>query len=627
MSNTTPRFTRGHSCVTCYQRKVKCDGKRPCSTCVKTSRASECRSARPSGPGRLSTANEHAILLRLRRYENLLTVNGIPLNGAEEDEGTLWESMGDGHMIIQGGHPRFVDNMIWNRLGSELADDLPQASEAGGSEFDDEDSEILPENLVFGRSPSGINALGPLSPPVSQIFRLWQTFLDNFNPLIRLFHAPTTQQLISDAVADPRGPNVSAEALLFAIYLCAVTTMTNQECLDQLSEEKAGLIRRFSHATQQALRNAQFLKSTDLIVLQALTLYLFARRPHLPPHTLWLLSGLAVRLAQTMGLHREHSLKTLSALDAEIRRRVWWQVNILDHQAAQISGARLDGPFTEGDTRQPLNLSDSALSPYMRELPGEHDGVTEMVFCMVRFEVGKCMRTLKTAEKVHNSSERYAVLAEEAINAFEVRVEGILKRCDESIPLHLMSILMGRSAVCHLRMWARQPLQKTRPKADPDLFQLALKILEYDSLAYSTKSLRVFLWHVTNNFPFQALIQVLSDLLHWAQGDDAERAWASINRAYEDHPEVVRDVKHPLRVAVKNLTLKAWGKRMAEPLELGREHAVAGPAVAKLLAQRDGSIPGEDISGVDDGPQMDQGMLDLAQFLLADDVDIGWGAW
>ncbi|KAK0732201.1 fungal-specific transcription factor domain-containing protein [Lasiosphaeris hirsuta] len=620
MSNKTPRFTRGHSCVTCYQRKVKCDGKRPCATCVKTSRATECRSARPSGPGRLSAANEQAILLRLRRYENLLTTNGIPLNGADgdddplngadrDDESTLWESMGDGH----------------------LADDLPQASEAGGSEFADEDSEILPEDLLFGPSPSGINALGPLSPPVSQVFRLWQTFLDNFNPLIKLFHAPTTQQLISDAVADPRGPSASTEALLFAIYLCAVTTMTNQECLGQLGEEKTDLLRRFSHATQQALRNAQLLKSTDLAVLQALTLYLFARRPHLPSHTLWLLSGLAVRLAQTMGLHREHSLKTLSALDGEVRRRVWWHVNILDHQAGQISGARLDGPFIEGDTREPRNLSDSALSPHMRELPAEHDGVTEMVFCTVRFEVGRCMRTMKAVERAHRGGERHAAAVEEAISAFERKLDGMLKKCDESIPLHLMSIMMGRSAACHLRMWARQPLQKTRPfVADPDLFRLALQMLEYDSLTYLTKSLQPFLWHVNTHFPFQALIQVLSDLLHWVQGDDAERAWASINRTYENHPEVVRDVKHPLRVAVKNLTLKAWEKGLVQPLGPGGEQAVAGPGVAKLLAQRDALVPaGEEVSSVDDGTQVpiDDGMLNLAQFLLADDVDVDWGTW
>ena len=97
------KLTRGHSCRACYIRKVKCDGKRPCTTCVKTSRAAECRSARP-------------LLLRLKRYENLLVANGIPLDApAGEEEGDMNilddepdSENDDGHVIMQGGHPRFV---------------------------------------------------------------------------------------------------------------------------------------------------------------------------------------------------------------------------------------------------------------------------------------------------------------------------------------------------------------------------------------------------------------------------------------------------------------------------------------------------------------------------------------
>jgi hypothetical protein len=101
---TQTKLTRGHSCIACYQRKVKCDGQRPCSTCVKTSRAAECRSARPLGQ----------LMLRLKRYEHLLMANGIPLDASasEESEANMLDGpdseIDDGHVIIQGGHPRFV---------------------------------------------------------------------------------------------------------------------------------------------------------------------------------------------------------------------------------------------------------------------------------------------------------------------------------------------------------------------------------------------------------------------------------------------------------------------------------------------------------------------------------------
>src|SRR3569833_1100020 len=81
-------LTRGQSCITCYQRKVKSDGKRPCTTCVKSSRAADCRSTRTASGLRVLVSHDQAILQRLRRCEQLLISLGIPLN--DLDDGS-WE--------------------------------------------------------------------------------------------------------------------------------------------------------------------------------------------------------------------------------------------------------------------------------------------------------------------------------------------------------------------------------------------------------------------------------------------------------------------------------------------------------------------------------------------------------
>lgn len=116
------KVTRGHSCTLCSQRKVRCDGKRPCSTCIKSSRTSECRSSRPAVLTSLArdgpSSREHALIQRLRHYEGLLTAHGIPITtgrgtGDESKPGTEATSpkpkSDDGHVIMQRGHPRFVD--------------------------------------------------------------------------------------------------------------------------------------------------------------------------------------------------------------------------------------------------------------------------------------------------------------------------------------------------------------------------------------------------------------------------------------------------------------------------------------------------------------------------------------
>jgi len=133
--------------------------------------------------------------------------------------------------------------------------------------------------LLFGQPR--LEALETYSPTILQILKLWQVFLDNFNPLVKLFHVPTIQPAISDAIIDIHSLGPSKRALVCAILLCAVCTLTDQDCIDQVGESKTQLSHQLSHATQQALIGAGFLKSTDLTVLQALTLYL-VRPPPIP---------------------------------------------------------------------------------------------------------------------------------------------------------------------------------------------------------------------------------------------------------------------------------------------------------------------------------------------------------
>jgi hypothetical protein len=111
------RSTRGHSCFSCYQRKVKCDGKRPCSRCTKS--GAECRSERPGRsprPGiRSTTVTNSSLMIRLRRYEKLLVTHGVRIETRldEEDEvrdtGSPANESEDGRVIMQGGNPRFID--------------------------------------------------------------------------------------------------------------------------------------------------------------------------------------------------------------------------------------------------------------------------------------------------------------------------------------------------------------------------------------------------------------------------------------------------------------------------------------------------------------------------------------
>jgi len=142
--------------------------------------------------------------------------------------------------------------------------------------FDSPMSGSIPSDgaaLLLGVA-SSTTALTNLHPQPVHIFRLWQTFLDNVNPLSKVIHAPSVQYQILEATGDLANISKPVEALMFAIYAAAVNSLDNSECQSILGEPKSTLLARYFMATQQALIRAGFLKSSELVVLQAFTLFL-----------------------------------------------------------------------------------------------------------------------------------------------------------------------------------------------------------------------------------------------------------------------------------------------------------------------------------------------------------------
>jgi len=297
---------------------------------------------------------------------------------------------------------------------------------------------------------------------------------------------------------------------------------------------------------------------------------------------LWLLTGMARRLAQSMGLHREQSLKQLSPFEAEMRRRLWWQIVTLDHRAGKLFGvSSRDNPTPNlADTKRTVNVNDSDLFPSMKEPPTDRSYPTEMIFCNLRYEIGTCLAKIRMGPSTQTLAQKEA-----SIDECETRMESMLLQCDPAIPLHLLVLFMGRSSICQLRFNVLQAETSKLKHKDPEtrdrVFQLALQILEYDNLTYSSQSLQRFLWHIRAIFSFQCLIFLLTDLLSCPCGDEVRQVWARINRTYQYRPELINDVKNPLYFAMGNLALKAWNRcsQLAQNLE-------KSPAIAELERQR-----------------------------------------
>ena len=591
------------SCSTCQQRKVKCDKAQPtCSNCAK--HRTSCVYVPPALPIRKKRKSpEEELADRLRRYERLLQAHGIPIDDNPDDASTSIKKGSiskasttsivaervsslkkpdatnhnhfkpSGNFVVDAGKQSFIESPLWNILSDELQGplDMQRLSQPNCRESHQFSNGAASEGffnagdfLLSNAATHSAAELKAMHPRPLIIFRLWQVFLDNINPLTKLLHAPTVQQHLLDASANLEKISREWEALMFAIYLSAIQSMSTHECQNVMGEAKGVLVRRYHAAVRSALLRADFTSSLDLLLVQAFALYLLSVRQYHEPNSLWILTGTAVRLGQRIGLHRDGSLVGLSPFETEIRRRMWWRLLALDGQTAELCGAGLSIAFPQYDCKRPLNVNDSDLSPNMSALPSEHDGPTEMIFCGFRYEIGLFLRNAKVSGLCDRAMEEKKKQLDE-LRAFVERK--YLRFCDPSVPLHLFARLMGEATIMALRLVAPYPrrypqgLVEMTAKERDEVFWVSMDVLGLYNLSQRTESIRRFLWNVNVQFQWHAFIILAHELQLRPEDQHTHDAWSKIEELFEYNPDVIANTNSPLHKAVSRLILKAWSVR------------------------------------------------------------------
>ena len=138
------------------------------------------------------------------------------------------------------------------------------------------------DHLLFGSRETDVDLL-TLHPEQVQIFRLWQIYIDNVNPLLKVIHIPTLQGRIIDAASNMSNIKPTSAALMFSIYCVAILSLSEDECRSIFGLPRENLLTKYQFGCQQALRNCAFLRSNDRDCLTAMYLYLVSQ-PGCPYH-------------------------------------------------------------------------------------------------------------------------------------------------------------------------------------------------------------------------------------------------------------------------------------------------------------------------------------------------------
>ena len=129
------------------------------------------------------------------------------------------------------------------------------------------------QNLFFGSCSTNVD-ISTLHPDQVQIFRLWQIYLDNINPLLKVTHTPTLQPRMIDAAGNVTNISPTLEALMFSIYCVSILSLDEDECRASFRTSRDDLLKRYRFACQQSLLKCGVLRTRSVECLTALYLYL-----------------------------------------------------------------------------------------------------------------------------------------------------------------------------------------------------------------------------------------------------------------------------------------------------------------------------------------------------------------
>jgi hypothetical protein len=227
----------------------------------------------------------------------------------------------------------------------------------------------------------------------------------------------------------------------------------------------------------------------------------------------YILSGISVRLARRMGIHRDGESLGLTVYETELRRRLWCHIVAVDCRIAEFSGTKPSLDIFVSDAKPPLNVEDEDFDMNTVESPPERVGITKMAQTMIRSEVMAFLRQLsaQAIPDFHWSNFRNSDMTlekkEALINEFENHLESkYIRYCDITIPQHLLASVMCRSSVTKMRLMAHNPRQfsetgiKVPQRSRDVIFTMATKLLENLNLLQQNEYLRRFSWHLGAGF-------------------------------------------------------------------------------------------------------------------------------
>ncbi len=405
------------------------------------------------------------------------------------------------------------------------------------------------QGFIFSFNSSA-RSLREFHPSLEQIPMYWEIYKENVDPLIKIFHRPCAEETILEASQNLDHVSKPLEVMMFAIYFAVVTSLSAEECMTLFAFEKQAGLKKYRFAFEQALARASFLSTQELVVLQSFALFLNCVRRYDDSRYVWTLTGLLIRLAQALGIHRDGAKFGISPFQTEMRRRLWWQICTLDVRAAEDHGSDPSISEETFDTRLPLNINDEDIGSSSKETPKEREGWSEMTFDLIRFTVSTTVRRFSYTPVAGPCQKRSAGLTledkEHLIEELHQYLENhYLKYCDMNVPLHWVAATVARLVMAKMWLIVHHPLKREDggaglPRETQDrLFMTSVEVVKFSRLLETEKSTLKWGWLFRTYVQWHAVAFILSQLCTRTKGPEAEHGWEVIESVFDEWSDLM----------------------------------------------------------------------------------------
>ncbi|KAL6878883.1 hypothetical protein J3F83DRAFT_711657 [Trichoderma novae-zelandiae] len=415
------------SCAACQRRKSRCDRQHPCGACEKRGCGASCSygsnvasssvsdgdKGRAGGSGGGSRRDAQVKLSRLEQMVRGLAEKKTS-DGSGKDNGNGEKRSGsdkDGEMETS-----YHGATSWTALVEsirDIQDMLGAGGEAGddGSPGGEEAPELKPEpepepELLLGAVPPiTIGDVVDSLPARQDADKLIVAYFKAKFVAVVFVHTHQFKRRYDAFRADPASAGFLWISILFSI-LSIGTVIVNTRESDALSSASSSSAssssstpdsRFYMARSAQCLVAGRYLDGRRLSV-EALLMHAHSRNVQKldSDSSLWSLYGLAVRLAQKQGYHRDaaRGLTTTSPFEAEMRRRTWFLVQSTDLLFSFQNGMPPIIMQDACDVHHPTNLLDDDFDEDCASLPAPRPPTDPhpILACIVKSQLCIVMR-------------------------------------------------------------------------------------------------------------------------------------------------------------------------------------------------------------------------------------------